>query len=305
MFGPHRITPYGGSRAIAFEHKYIWLGGLCVNELAYGRELRNEIGEFDEDNYCLMLPCDGHHAVTVDGKRVEADANSFTIINPSCPITLEASEDYRNVSVRISRRALDEAIFTRTGRAVTDPICFMPHPQPLAAATRPLHDLVMQMWHCCDVDNAHVTFSAMGRELEGLLASMVLLSVPNNYSRQLAPASQDSLDEAAGRAAEFLRDHAREDVSLNDVVAVTGVGKSALYGAFRRKFGVTPMEYLRNERLRLAHLALSEGQGNVSVTQVAIDCGFQHVSRFSGYYRQRYNELPSATLARNKSPARP
>jgi len=35
----------------------------------------------------------------------------------------------------------------------------------------------------------------------------------------------------------------------------------------------------------------------VSVTEVALSCGFNHLSKFAKSYRERFGELPSETLA--------
>lgn len=298
MFGPHQLRPYGRSRKLAFEHNYVWFGSVCVNELAYGRELSNDIGEFKEESYCVMLPVAGDYAISVDGKSVAGGVESVTIINPHRPVTLEASTDYRNISVRLSRRAIDEAIRNRAGQAPTEKVCFSAYPQPIAAETKPLRDLVMQLWSSAAQDSACATFGAMGGELECLLASMVLMSVPNNYSEHLAPRRPVKESSAAAKAVQFLRRHARETISVSQMLAASGVQKTALYAEFHKQYGVTPMVFLRNERLQLARQTLLAAQaGSISVTRVASDCGFQHFSRFAEYYRQRFGELPSATLA--------
>jgi transcriptional regulator GlxA family with amidase domain len=59
------------------------------------------------------------------------------------------------------------------------------------------------------------------------------------------------------------------------------------------------MSYLR--RLRLDHVRaelLKADPRLVSVTEVATRWGFLHQSRFAQQYRQRFGELPSATLHR-------
>jgi AraC-like DNA-binding protein len=40
-----------------------------------------------------------------------------------------------------------------------------------------------------------------------------------------------------------------------------------------------------------------------TVTEVATECGFFHLGRFSARYRQAFGEVPSSTLARRRRAA--
>lgn len=301
MFGPHQIEPAGHGRDIEFEHSHVWLDDICINQLAYGRELRNRISEFVDENYCVMLPVEGSYAIEASKKRVEADAKSITIINPDCPVTLEASSDYRNVSVRISRNAIDNALVNHTGERPAEPVQFVPHPQLLKDGAEPLRNLVMQVWQECRQNMSVSTFSAVGRELEMLLASMLLKCVPNNYSRRLLGTGEISPSAACEVAVHFLKKNAREDIAMDEIIKVSGLAKTSLYTEFHKYYSTTPMVFLRRERLRLAHDTLtSANPDTTTVTRVALECGFTHFSRFAYYYKQQFGELPSETLQRGK-----
>jgi transcriptional regulator GlxA family with amidase domain len=54
------------------------------------------------------------------------------------------------------------------------------------------------------------------------------------------------------------------------------------------------MSYLRN--VRLDHCRRLLVAGTASVTDVAQQCGFTHLGRFSAAYKERFGELPSHTL---------
>jgi AraC-like DNA-binding protein len=57
------------------------------------------------------------------------------------------------------------------------------------------------------------------------------------------------------------------------------------------------MAYLKDHRLTLARTQLQNGPGE-RVTEIALDCGFNHLSKFSLEYQQRFGERPSETLNR-------
>ncbi|MFG6564463.1 helix-turn-helix domain-containing protein [Sulfitobacter sp. 1A13421] len=84
--------------------------------------------------------------------------------------------------------------------------------------------------------------------------------------------------------------------SAPDHFNMTGGSDRRLQEAFRAT-GQTPWEHLTAIRLTKARARLLSGAGG-SVTAIALDCGFSHLGRFAQSYRRKYNEAPSATLAR-------
>ncbi len=57
------------------------------------------------------------------------------------------------------------------------------------------------------------------------------------------------------------------------------------------------MAYLRDLRLEKARLGLQLADPReTSVAMVAHSCGFRHMGRFSGSYRDAYGEYPGDTL---------
>ena len=59
------------------------------------------------------------------------------------------------------------------------------------------------------------------------------------------------------------------------------------------------MQFLRSVHLNIVRERLWLSQTTVSVSNIAIDCGFTHLGRFSVAYKRRYGESPSDTLRRD------
>ena len=75
---------------------------------------------------------------------------------------------------------------------------------------------------------------------------------------------------------------------------VQGVGVSArsLQTGFQRHHGCSPMQFLRTRRLERARQLLTAGSP-MTVSQVAMACGFEHLGRFAAQYRARFGESPA------------
>jgi transcriptional regulator GlxA family with amidase domain len=56
------------------------------------------------------------------------------------------------------------------------------------------------------------------------------------------------------------------------------------------------MEYLRDYRLELAREELEKAAiTGRTVTEIALNCGFNHPGKFAKCYRERFGESPSQT----------
>ena len=70
-----------------------------------------------------------------------------------------------------------------------------------------------------------------------------------------------------------------------------------LQNSFKSLFGYTPQRFLRLLKLNLVHHELYEStERNTSVSRIAQKWGFDHMGRFSGYYKELFGEAPSSTL---------
>jgi len=106
----------------------------------------------------------------------------------------------------------------------------------------------------------------------------------------------------AQRAQEFLEEHHRDRVAVEDLCRATGVGIRTLQRCFREYFHLTITEYLKVLRLNAARRELSAADpSRTSVTTIALDHGFAHLGRFSLEFRDRFGESPRETLARRPS----
>ncbi|MBA8989665.1 AraC-like DNA-binding protein [Curtobacterium pusillum] len=100
-------------------------------------------------------------------------------------------------------------------------------------------------------------------------------------------------------AVEHIHAHAHEPLTVSDVARVADLSVRGLQEAFQRTLDRSPMQYLREVRLRRAHEDLLHAQpGQVSVADVAARWGFTHMGRFSGEYLRRFGEYPKVTLRR-------
>jgi transcriptional regulator GlxA family with amidase domain len=113
--------------------------------------------------------------------------------------------------------------------------------------------------------------------------------------------SPDARRQSAGtdyvrRAEELMRARFSEAISMKEIADSLNIGLRSLQMAFRQHRALAPREILNRIRLEEVRRRLLEAEPGENVTQIAFDCGFTHLGRFSAIYRRTFGERPSDTL---------
>lgn len=94
------------------------------------------------------------------------------------------------------------------------------------------------------------------------------------------------------RAADYLREHYDKTVSLGELSREAGVSAVRLTRHFRRVLGVTPAQYQRGVRMRLAARQIRGGEG--ALVDVAMRCGFADQPHLTRSFQRWIGETPAA-----------
>jgi len=132
-----------------------------------------------------------------------------------------------------------------------------------------------------------------------MLISMLLMCQPNNYTERLQGQSPSIAPAFVKRVEEYIEEHADEALTIVDLAEYVGVSSRSLFAGFRRFRDTTPMNHLKEVRLKRVHDALLNGwAGDTTVTREAMRWGFSHLGHFATAYKRRFGESPSETLTR-------
>jgi len=142
--------------------------------------------------------------------------------------------------------------------------------------------------------------SMFSEDYENFVIKALLLSQENNYSAALHDRSNQMEPAYIRKVKNFIVQHAQESFDAESLQRLAGVSKSKLYEEFQQYYGLSPMAYLRKYRLQQIYKILSHAskQQKISISKLAYDWGFNHLSRFAQEYKEEFGEKPSET--RNK-----
>ncbi len=133
----------------------------------------------------------------------------------------------------------------------------------------------------------------LSRALRELIRQFPQLTVPLT-SRELQDASR------IRSLLEFVEDHYREELTLEDIARSENISVSACLRCFHKMLGTTPVQYLK--QLRLGKAAEQLQATRHTVQEIALDCGFNDVSYFTRAFRQRYRQTPKAYRQARQTP---
>jgi AraC family ethanolamine operon transcriptional activator len=100
---------------------------------------------------------------------------------------------------------------------------------------------------------------------------------------------------ALKRALLYIHEHQAELVTIDRLCRQTATSLSTLQRVFREHFGVSPKQYLNAVRLSGVHRALLNPGETRTISDVASEWGFWHMSKFAADYKRHFGECPSAT----------
>lgn len=107
-------------------------------------------------------------------------------------------------------------------------------------------------------------------------------------------------------ARQHIRAHLADPISLGDLCSQAHLRPRSLEYGFREILGLSPMSYVKAMRLNVVHRQLLLGSHTKrSISEIALDTGFRHLSQFAVDYKRLFLESPSTTRKRvAKAPAR-
>ncbi len=110
-------------------------------------------------------------------------------------------------------------------------------------------------------------------------------SAINNRSKS------DGTDDKVKSMMAYIHEHYSEPISVEQLSVAAHVSKRVCFRLFREHLHMTPVEYMRSYRLRMASRMLVEGKE--SVTQIAYTCGLGSSSYFGHIFREQFGCSPA------------
>lgn len=146
-------------------------------------------------------------------------------------------------------------------------------------------EMIEKAWHACFYENIGYEF-----EVRNALSSIIvelyqLISIDNkkqSNSRDLMRIKQ---------MIEFMNANISEKISLKDIADSCSISESECLRCFKKCLGITPMKILFQIRMNYAMELLTND--DLTIQEVAMECGFSDVSYFIKSFREKFGKTPN------------
>jgi len=111
--------------------------------------------------------------------------------------------------------------------------------------------------------------------------------------------SRKTLEENASRlcssnrlayAIEYITTHLHEPLTIGELSKKACMSESHFYKTFKGELGVTPIEYINSERIKMAVKLLQDP--NRKIKEIYLECGFENRSYFNRLFRRKVQASP-------------
>lgn len=292
VFRPHRLSLDPGERRIAMRHESVKLDATSFHWLEYGANVTMNSAGMD-GFYLFQMNLSGDCLVRHGGREAHVAAGFAYLVNPMPTLSKSWAPGCRQLIIRIDRGAFERMVMHELGVDLARPLEFSFRPRAASGA------IVMISALAAALDtHGWLPRSRAAHHLETTLMASLLDELDHSYSEAFVRAEAACAPHYVRRAEEFIRAAAREPITSQDIASAAGVSRRALYAGFRRFRDISPGAFLKSVRLELARQALEHAASSETVTRVALNCGFTHMSKFARDFRRRFGRPPSASARR-------
>lgn len=98
---------------------------------------------------------------------------------------------------------------------------------------------------------------------------------------------------------DFMDERGAVPVHVSEICSQLHVSRRTLHRVFHEVLGIGPVAFLRHRRLCAVHTVLRAPEEIRTISDIALQHGFQNLGRFASYYHQLFSEYPSDTRQRS------
>ncbi|MBL4786104.1 MAG: AraC family transcriptional regulator [Cohaesibacteraceae bacterium] len=294
-FCSHKLETINSGNTFRARHNLVEGRMMSLNYLSYGEKVLIEPGEL-EHFYQILIPMRGRAEVRNGGQNFSASAQNGAILNPDRHTRMIWTSDCEQLLINIPCEHLHCFAEHYLGRQLDQPIVFHPQIDFGINGMKSLRNAAIVFARAADEGHLFGMSNSLSQSMHEENFIATLLQFQKSNVQGLGALLEGVV--APGhvkRACDFVLENAAKSISLKDIASAAEVPIRTLQHQFQYCIGMSPMELLRQERLRRIYYELNSGHAHEGLAIVAARWGFTHFGRFSQTYKAQYGELPSMT----------
>lgn len=250
-----------------------------------------------QDFYLLQIPLTGHEKIQLANKEFNYDASAASMLNPDQEFQMQHSDQADKLFIRICKSSLEQFFEKHYQRSLVNSLCFSPLQSLQQGAGLSLWHLIQWQFSEASTGILFDSSAATERLEDTFFATLLDVWSHDQHTTTLKAVTPQRIKQAK----DYIFEHLATPLTVSLIAEAVGISHRSLYNGFNQFVGSSPMQFVKQQRLDLVHRQLQRADPqHQSVTTIALQAGFNHLSQFAMDYQRVYGVRPSVTLALNK-----
>jgi AraC-like DNA-binding protein len=276
------------------------VGPITLSQLVVGSDVSLDCGDRCS-GYRVNVLHSGRSEWAHRGSFHNAGRGTAAVYQPEGHTAARWAAGSRMLGVKLDRCAVDDALSDALGRQVTAQVECAPFMSTTTAAGRGWISMLLFLHQQISRPDSLLNQPLAGLPFADSLIRGFLLAADHPDRDAVAAGAPRPAPRTIRAALDIIEAEAHLPLTVSALAARTHVSARSLQQGFRSHLDASPMEYLRQVRLRRAHQTLLDSDpSSLTVASIAYRWGFTNPGRFAAAHTERYGESPSETLRRNK-----
>jgi AraC-like DNA-binding protein len=289
-FGARRFD-VAGRRAQLSLHANFWRTSAIMLSFGHHTGAEIEVKYSGVPYFRQFFSLSGTTNLCVGSRECTFSPTTPCLVPANQSLHLKFAPQFENLVLRVDPAFLATKLRAMTGTAGLR-VCPDPAQPPNAAGAARLERLIRFL--VSELDRQEAPPALFVSEMEQALAVAFLCGNPQLFRKTPAETPPDVCCRQLRIAEDYIDAHWDQPLALENLTEVANVSARSLFHYFRKWRGKTPMQYLKEVRLKHARQMLQQSP-DLTITEIAFACGFGNLGHFAHDYRKAWGERPSDT----------
>jgi AraC-like DNA-binding protein len=277
-------------------YRYSTLGPITFGNVVLRDELSLECDDVGSGFY-VQLPTSGRYESRHRGHEVVVSPISAAVYRPGALLVGRWPARFQALCLRIDVAAVDEALARAVGDRKSRRVRFAPLVSTAKGRGRTWAEMLFSVNRQLSAPDNLLLSPLVSAPLADSLVHGFILTTAQAFSDAFAAPVAAARPASVRLAIDLIEADPAAALTVSNLATHCAVSTRALQKAFQQHLGMSPMQYLRDVRLRRAHEELRYGDPSaMSVADVARRWGFAHLGRFAAAHEAKFGQKPLHTL---------
>lgn len=291
------IDPVGSSYDFLGKNYSVNLNGL---RLSANYISPTQVYAQESNEYTFMFPIKGSCSVTVENKNYIWSENNFAYFKPKCEgksisksgknsLFIDLSPERFNEQARIMLGEKEKKVFFNFEK---------PHLIPIKHGNLSFDLIIKQLSKIIDSNINSIQKLEKIKFDEIIYRTLIIMFLAEYFFKDRIESSKKVKISTSTLTLvkELQHEHYFSFMSLSDLENFLGLSTRNLQLVFKKFFDITPIQFLREQKLKYAKKMILESRNTLNISKIANEVGFVNFSSFAKYYKEYHHELPSQSL---------